>query len=214
MLILIFMLILMLIFLLMLSSLFVPTLVSVFLEGCVDSDIFADAKVVCFTNLGLSCPRGLWLSSYGADDQIEPIQWDHRQHQLIMVKLESKYIEHCAVDLFRSRWLWQTSPRYIHVACWKKKEKPDWWKQRRKVRWVRIYRPLWSAALWSRWRSPHLFWIMMIRKQTLMPNMAFDVFCIFWEKCEATNDSQCPAGYSHNRASIYMTGREIAITKN
>ena len=215
MLILIFMLILMLIFLLMLSSLFVPTLVSVSLEGCADSDIYADAEVVCFTNLGLSCPRGLWLSSYGADDQIEPIQWDHRQHQLIMRKLESKYIEHCAVDLFRSRWLWQTSPRYIHVACWKKKEKPDWWKQRRKVRWVRIYRPLWSAALWSRWRSPHLFWIMMIRKQTLMPNMAFDVFCIFWEKCEATNDSQCPAGYSHNRASIYiMTGREIAITKN
>ena len=74
MLILIFMLILMLIFLLMLSSLFVPTLVSVSLEGCADSDIYADAEVVCFTNLGLSCPRGLWLSSYGADDQIEPIQ--------------------------------------------------------------------------------------------------------------------------------------------
>ena len=36
------------------------------------------------------------MSSYGADDQIEPIQRDHRQHQLIMVKLESKYIEHCA----------------------------------------------------------------------------------------------------------------------
>ena len=72
MLILIFML--MLIFLLMLGSLFVPTLVSVSLEGCVDSDIFDDAKVVCFTNLSLSCPRGLWLSSYGADDQIEPIQ--------------------------------------------------------------------------------------------------------------------------------------------
>ena len=96
----------------------------------------------------------------------------------------------------------------------KKNEKPDWWKQRRKVRWVRIYRPLWSAALWSRWRSPHLFWIMMIRKQTLMPNMAFDVFCIFWQKCEATKGSQCPAGYSHNRASIYiMTGRDMLLPR-
>ena len=55
---------------------------------------------------------------------------------------------------------------------------------------------------------------MMIRKQTLMPNMAFDVFCIFWQKCEATKGSQCPAGYSHNRASIYiMTGRDMLLPR-
>ena len=35
------------------------------------------------------------------------------------------------------------------------------------------------------------------------------------QNTEETKDWQCPAGYSHNRAFIYiMTGREIAITKN
>ena len=54
----------------------------------------------------------------------------------------------------------------------------------------------------------------MIRKQTLMSNMAFDVFCIFWQKCEATKGSQCPAGYSHNRAPIYiMTGRDMLLPR-
>ena len=103
----------------------------------------------------------------------------------------------------------------VHTCCMLKKERKTWLVKAKKKGTVSkdLQTPVICGFVITLEITPPILDIDN-QKTDFDANMAFDVFCIFWQKCEATKGSQCPAGYSHNRASIYiMTGRDMLLPR-